>query len=161
MLFDLSRIEVGIGVHENVEDIVETLDVQAFVPEKLVDDGRCVVIAEVNLDDVFAGVLLDQSIRRSFFNDAAAVDDDDAVAEVRGFVHVMRCQQHCHALVAQAPQLLPHHVARLRVEACRRLIQHQDAWLVQQPACDGQPPLQSAGEDVEPVVLPVCELEHV
>ena len=59
----------------------------------------------------------------TFDEDPSLVHDHEPVAELRRFLHVVRREQQRHAAPLEGAQPLPHEVARLRVEAGRRLVQ--------------------------------------
>ena len=87
--------------------------------------------------------------------DLAVVDDGDAVA-VLGLVHVVRGHEDGDAdLVAQPADVAPDGVARLRVEADRRLVEEQHRRMVQQAAGDLQPPFHAAGEGAHQRLAPL------
>src|SRR5579872_2182458 len=62
----------------------------------------------------------------------AVIHDGDAVAETIGLLHVVRRQEDRHArLAANLLQMLPHGPPRYRIKPHRRLIQEQQARLMQ------------------------------
>ena len=76
----------------------------------------------------------------------AAVHDRDDVAEVVGLLHVVRGQQDRAALGLDRPDQLPEVVARLRIEAGRRLVEEQDARVVGEGDREQQALHLAAGE---------------
>ena len=83
-----------------------------------------------------------QRRRRPLGDDAALVDDPDAVGEDVRLLEVLRREEHGHALLAaQARDLLPHRRAALRVEAGRRLVEEEHAREVDEREREVEPPL--------------------
>ena len=93
----------------------------------------------------------DQLARRALGDDAPAVHDHEAVAQLLGLVHVVRREHEGHALALQLVEALPQEVARLRVEAGRRLVEQQQLGLVDERAGDREPALHAARERVDAV----------
>ena len=94
-------------------------------------------------------------------DDAAAVHDDEPVAELLGLVHVVGGQHQRDALLLEPVQPVPQHVAGLRVEAGRRLVEQQQLGLVDQRPGDREPPLHAARQRLDPLVGPVAELHEL
>jgi hypothetical protein len=108
-------------------------------------------------------VLADQRRGRALRHDAPLVDDDQAVAQLLGLIHVVRREQQCRALLLQPEQPVPQDVPRLRVEPRRRLVEQQDAGVVDERARDGKAALHPPGQIVDLALAPVgelCELEQ-
>jgi hypothetical protein len=91
-------------------------------------------------------VLADERRRGALGHDATLVDDDEAVAQLLGLVHVVRRQDERRAALLQPEQAIPQHVARLRVEPRRRLVEEQDARVVDEAAGDREATLHAARE---------------
>src|SRR6185436_21019740 len=71
-------------------------------------------------DDASLGAMPAHQRRwRSNIDDAAVVDDGDAVAQALGLLHQVRRQEHGFAAIADAADEIPDRAARLRVEAGR------------------------------------------
>ena len=87
--------------------------------------------------------------RRTLGHDLGLVHDDQPVAQLLGLVHVVRGEHERHALLLEPVQAVPEQVARLRVEAGRRLVEQQQVGLVDQRAGDRQPPLHAARQRVD------------
>ena len=104
---------------------------------------------------------LDQRARRALGDDVAAVHDHEPIAELLGFVHVVRGEHERDALALQAGTAGPKQVARLRVEAGRRLVEQEHVGRVDQPASDREPSLHAARERVDLGVAPVAQLHEV
>ena len=106
--------------------------------------------------------LLFQFRRRALRHDGAVVDDGDAVGDAVGFFHVMRGEEDGDALFfVEFLHLRPELVARLRVEAERRLVEKDDFGRVEQAARDFQTPPHAAGELLDRIVAAVPELEQL
>src|SRR5690625_3790492 len=96
--------------------------------------------------------------------DPAGVDDPDPVAEAFGLLHVVRRVQHRHALDGQRLDGLEDRVARLRVDADRRLVEDEQLGPVEEPDADVEAALHAAGELLRRVLGAVGEpdeLEHL
>ena len=96
-----------------------------------------------------------------FGDDLALVHDDEPVAELLRLVHVVRRQEERHALALEPVQAVPDHVAGLRIEAGRRLVEEHDLGLVDERARDRQPALHAARERLDPVVRALGELDEL
>ena len=87
----------------------------------------------------------------------AVIDDRDAVAQLVGFVHVVRRDEHRQVALRLDPlQHLPHGDARDRIEAGRRLVEEEDARLVHQAARDLDAPPHAAREVLHLLVAPTA-----
>ena len=83
----------------------------------------------------------------------SVIHDRDAVAELVGFVHVMRRQQNGQARgFLQFGDHFPHRRARHRVEAGGRLVEEHDFGRVHQAARDFQAPAHSARKTADQFV---------
>ena len=102
----------------------------------------------------------DQRRRAALGHDPALVDDHDPVAELLGLVHVVRGEHEGGAALLEPEQPVPQHVPGLRVEAGGRLVEHEDARLVDQRPGDGQPPLHAARQVVDLGVALLLELRE-
>ena len=96
-------------------------------------------------------MLLDEHMRWPLGDDAAAVHDHEAIAELLGLVHVMRGQDQGDAVALELEQPLPQQVASLGIEARGRFVQQQDLRVVDQRPGDGEPPAHSSGQGVDAV----------
>ena len=121
---------------------------------------RVALRPEPQLDHLPRRVLPDQRRRAALGHDLALVDDHDPVAQLLGLVHVVRGEHQGGAALLEPEQPVPEHVPRLRVEAGRRLVEHEDARLVDQRAGDGQPPLHAARQVVDLGVALLLELRE-
>ena len=102
------------------------------------------------------------SCGRALRDDAAVVDDRDAVRHAVGFVHVVRGQEDGHAFgLVQMLDVRPELIAALRIEAERRLVEKQDLGRVQQAARDLEAPLHAARELLHERVAAVPQLEQL
>ena len=82
------------------------------------------------------------------------VDDADAIAAL-DLLDVVRGDDHGQlALRRTRSQILPHALARLRIEADGRLVEKQDAGIVHQRARDLEPPLHAGGERAHQPLAP-------
>ena len=90
------------------------------------------------------------------------VDDGDLLRRALGLFHIMRGKEDRQsAFLVQFFDIRPDIIARLRIEACRRLVQKQDRRRVQQPASDLEAPLHAAGKRLDQVVLAVPQLDEL
>ena len=88
----------------------------------------------------------DQLARGLVGDHLAAVDDGDALAQLLGFLEVMRGQNHRHARGVHFLDQLPQLAAQFDVDAGCRLIEHQHWRLMHQRLGDQQPPPHAARE---------------
>jgi hypothetical protein len=93
--------------------------------------------------------------------DPALVHDHEPVAELRRLFHVVRRDQQRNAVPLEGTQLLPHEVARLRVEPRRRLVEDQDLRLVDERARDQQAAFHAARQLRDRPVALVLELDEL
>src|SRR5665811_408869 len=98
---------------------------------------------------------------RDSCNDLRLVHDDEPIAELFGFVHVVRGDHERHALLFEPVEAVPKDVPGLRVEAGRWLVQDEEIWFVDETPRDRQPPLHAAGEIVDLRLTFVRELHEV
>src|SRR5262245_4507211 len=98
--------------------------------------------------------------RRILCQDAAMVDDADAVAALDLLDIVGRDDHGELALVAQPVHVLPEPLTRLRVEPDRRLVEEEDARMVNQCPCDLEPPLHPRRQGAHKALAPVGELDE-
>ena len=106
-------------------------------------------------------VALDQLARRALGDDLRLVHDDEPVAELLGLVHVVRREDEGHAALLEPVQPVPEEVARLRVEARRRLVEEQQVRLVDQRPRDRQAPLHAARQRLHLVLRALGELDEL
>src|SRR3990172_2138798 len=81
--------------------------------------------------------------------DAAAVHDRDAVAKGLGLLHVVGCEDHSLALIADVLDEVPQVVPGLRVEPGGGLVEEDDVGVVNQGDSDGEALLLAAGEGLD------------
>jgi hypothetical protein len=77
--------------------------------------GRARVAVDTDRDDI-AGDAPPRLIGRTLGDDAAVIDDREAIAQRIGFVEVVRGEEDRGAVVTQAPHLVPHVEAALRIQ---------------------------------------------
>src|SRR5215207_1205102 len=119
------------------------------------------VHAGAELEDLWADVLFDEVLRGSSCDDTPALHDDEAVAEAGGLLHVVGGEHKRLALARERPEPVPHEMPRLRVEARRGLVEHDDLRVVDEGPRDKEPALHPAGELLDPGVDLVGELHEV
>ncbi len=117
--------------------------------------------AEAELGDLARRVGADQLERRALGDDHALVHDHQSVAELLGLVHVVRGEDHRHALLLEPEEPVPDDVACLRVEAGRRLVEQQHLGPVDQGPRDRQPALHAAGEVLDHRVALLGQLHEL
>src|SRR5918994_3923390 len=117
--------------------------------------------AGAELEDLRADVLFDEVLRGSSRDDATALHDDEAVAEAGGLLHVVGGKHERLALVRERPEPVPHEMPRLRVEARRGLVEHDDLRVIDEGPRDEEPALHPSGELLDPGVDLVRELHEV
>ena len=119
---------------------------------------------KVHFDDIGAGHAVLELDRRAQRHQIAVIDDGDAVAELVGFFHVVRGEQHGEvARGFELVQHLPHGDARDGIEAGGGLVEKKDVRIVHQAARDLKPPPHAAGKRFGLRVAPLDEvdgLEH-
>src|SRR5919112_3434823 len=113
------------------------------------------------LEDLRADVLLHELLRGAPDDDAAALHDDEAVAEAGGLLHVVGGENERLALVRERPEPVPDEMPRLRVEARSGLVEHHYLRVVDEGPRDEEPALHPAGELLDPGVYLVGELHEV
>ena len=91
----------------------------------------------------------DQLARAAGGDDAAAIDDRDAIAERLGFLDVVRRQQHRVAVLLHSGDLAVQLAAGLRIEAGRRLVEEDELGLVDERERQGEPLALAARQRVE------------
>src|SRR5580698_7846802 len=95
-----------------------------------------------------------QFARRAGFDDAAVIDDRDAIAEALGFFDVMGGDKHGFFVFAQFFDNVVDLAADLRVEACGGLVEKDDLRVIHQRHGQGETLFLAAGKlAVEGVVL--------
>src|SRR5262249_42769377 len=88
------------------------------------------------------------------------IDDGDTIAELVGFVHVVRCQEHGQIPLRLDPlEHLPDRCSRHRIEAGRRLVEKEDARLVNQATGDLGPASHATREILDGRVRPAAQLD--
>ena len=97
--------------------------------------------------------------RRALGRHQAVVDDPDAVGELVGLLEVLRRQEDRRALVVQLADLLPDRRAAGGVEAGGRLVEEEDARLVDQRRAEVEPAAHAARVGAHPPVGGVGEAD--
>ena len=97
-------------------------------------------------------MLVDQPPRRVDVDDAAVLDDRNAIAQPLRLLHQVRGHEHGLAAGTDAAHQLPDGAAGLRIEAGRQLIEEHDFGIVDERQRDEQPLLLSARQRHEPGV---------
>jgi hypothetical protein len=92
-------------------------------------------------------------------DDLTVIDDGDVAAQGLGFLEVMRGEDDRRALRVETGQELPHAAAHLDIHAGGRLIEDQQARLVDQGAGNHQAPLHAAGQGPGRVVALVPQTQ--
>ena len=100
------------------------------------------------------------AVGRALGDDLAVVHDRDPVAERVGLFEVVGGDEDGHALGAQPADLVPHVGPALRVEAGGRLVEEDDARLVDDAERDVDPPALAAGVGLALAVGVLGELER-
>ena len=98
---------------------------------------RATVVA--GAQPVAGAALAAQVGERALVNDAAGVDDRDAIAQFLHLGELVGAEQHGHALVGQAPDERAHVAHAGRVQAGRGLVEDQQARAPQQRGGDPEP----------------------
>ena len=99
-----------------------------------------------DLDDIAFDLVPQEAARGALEDGLAAVHDDQLVAEGEGLFHVVRGQQDGRALLFELAELVPDQVADLGIQARGRLVEDQEARLVEQGAGDDQAAFHPAGQ---------------
>src|SRR5262249_25890830 len=109
-------------------------------------------VRRLELDRRSADLLL-QRLRRALGDDAAVVDDPDAVGELVGLLEVLGREEDGDALVLRKPaHLVPEGGAALDVQAGRRLVEEEDARAVDERQGEVEPALHAAGVALDAAV---------
>ena len=89
------------------------------------------------------------------------IDDRNAVAQLVGFIHVMRRQEDGEIPSGlDFSQHLPHSDSRDGVQPCRRLVEKEDTRLVDQPAGDFDAASHAARKISDRLVSPLREFHR-
>src|SRR5262245_39248210 len=72
------------------------------------------------------------------------IHDGDSIAKALGLFHVMGSVKNGAARPGEALDRVEEMIARLRIDACRRLIEEQYRRIMHQGACEVKPPLHAA-----------------
>lgn len=105
-------------------------------------------IAGKNADET-RRLAFDQIPRRTYADDAAFVQHDDAVTQHLGFVHVVRGHEHRLAGVAQVGDFVPQQMAHGRIETGRGFIEDEQLRIREQRAHESEPPLHATREHLD------------
>ncbi len=116
---------------------------------------------KAELENLAADVALDELAGRALGDDPRLVHDNEPIAELLGFVHVVGRQDEGHPLLLEPIELVPEEVAGLRVEAGRRLVEEEEIGLVHEGSGDRQASLHPARERLHLGVGPIEELDEV
>ena len=117
------------------------------------------MLAEAQAQQVSAGNRSLQLARRAQRDDAAVIDDGQALAERVGFFHVVRGEQNGFAALVVLANDLPQEQTRLRIEAGAGLVEKKHLRIVHHGARDGKPLHHAAGKAAHHLVGAVGELE--
>ena len=99
---------------------------------------------------------------RALGDEAAGVDDADAVGELVGLLEVLRGEEDGHPeLVVEPPHLLPHAGAADRVEAGGRLVEEQHVGVVHQRGGEVEAAPHAARVGVDAAVERVAEVDEL
>src|SRR3990170_6793675 len=91
--------------------------------------------------------------------EAALLDDREAVRELLRLVHVVRREEHGHALLREAPDRRPHLAAAEGVEANRRLVEEQELRVRDERHAQEDALAEPAGEIRAQLVLVLPQIE--
>ena len=148
-LVAMAAISFGVGISRRIEGELE----RAFGPRPdrdALDVELGGGTGEVDMEPPFGQNAGAQARERAVGEQASLADDDDALGQRLDVVHVVRRQQHGHALLAvEPPHELAHGELRGRIEADGRLVEEQDRGIVQQ-----------GGGELRPHALAERELAH-
>ena len=106
-------------------------------------------------------VLFDQPARRALGDDAATVHHHQPVAQLLGFVHVVRGQHQRDAALLEPVEAVPQDVAGLRVEAGGRLVEQQQVGFAHQRPGDREAALHATRQRVDAFVRSLGELHEL
>ena len=106
-------------------------------------------------------MLVDELPRRSLGHDLGLVHDHEVVAQLLGLVHVVGRDDERRAAALELIEALPQQVARLGVQAGRRLVEDDEVRLVDERAGDRQAPLHAAGQGLDLVLGALVELDEL
>ena len=107
---------------------------------------------DIELDDFMCAERLDQFRRRAQCDDLAVIHDRDAIAESRGFFHVVRGHQHGASARAKLLDHFPEVESRLWIETGGRLIEEENVGIVDQRASDAESLLLTTRQAANAVV---------
>src|SRR5579864_6596096 len=77
-------------------------------------------------------------------DELTVIDDADAVAQCLNFLKIVRRHENRHATRIDGLEKIPQLQTQLDVHACRGFVQDQQAWLVDERACQRETPLHAA-----------------
>ncbi len=110
-------------------------------------------------DDARRTQRLDKTTRRSLRDHLAVIHDRDPITERLGLVHVMRREHNRAAVGPESREQLPELATRLRIEACRRLVEKQQVRITRERARHREALLLAAGEFPHPAAALRFELD--
>ena len=102
----------------------------------------------------------DQLARSPARDDLTVVHDRHAIAELLGFVHVVRRQQDRAPGPLELVDEIPELPAGLRIESGRRLVEEQEVRIADERAGEREPLLLAAGERADPRVALFLKLHQ-
>ena len=121
------------------------------------------LLLAVGLDDQRrrTAVRRQQLVERAEREQLAGVDDRDAIAEPLGFFHVVRRVDDGAAFAVQRLDALEDLVARLRIDADRRLVEQQQLRIVHHRRGQVEAPLHAAGIAADAIALAIGEADEI
>ena len=145
----VSALAVGGAHFPDASQALETLQQIWGVPAK----------AEAQEEAAGNGSL--QLLRGSQSDDAAMINDGEALTQRVGLFHVVSGQQNRFAALVVFADDFPQEQTGLRVQASTRLVQEKDLRIVHHGASDGETLHHAAGESANHLVGAIGELEAV
>src|ERR1700694_5088903 len=143
----VSALAVGGAHFPDASQALETLQQIWGVPAK----------AEAQEEAAGNGSL--QLLRGSQSDDAAMINDGEALTQRVGLFHVVNGQQNRFAALVVFADDFPQEQTGLRVQASTRLVQEKDLWIVHHGAGDGEALHHAAGESTNHLIGAISELE--
>src|SRR5207249_3142536 len=125
------------------------------------DIQRCAIriAADRELDHMMPAQTLDEIRRRALRNDLAMIDNDQAIAETLGLIHVVSREQHGPAGALKTANNIPKLSATLRVESSGGLVKKKNLGIPHEGGRNRQSLALTAGELAHPCVRFFGELE--
>jgi hypothetical protein len=119
-----------------------------------------VIDHESQLHDLSGGESFDEASRCALGNDRTLVHDDKSVAELLGFIHIVRRDDEGDAFSLEPVETIPEQMSSLRVEARRRFVENEDLGSIDQSTRNGEPSLHPTREVVDLLVRSLGELRE-